>query len=57
MSLHSDGTYKIFSHGKEYDFDADSGKIRSEKESLEEAILSVHPLFEDETYYTRTKVD
>lgn len=57
MSLHSDGTYKIFSHGKEYAFDADSGKIRSEKESLEEAILSVHPLFEDETYYTRTKAN
>ncbi|MBR2861224.1 MAG: hypothetical protein IKB86_05240 [Clostridia bacterium] len=57
MVLYPNGTYKIFSYGSERPFDVDAGTKTGWEESLENAITSIHPLFEDETYYTRTKID
>ncbi len=57
MILNPDGTYKMVIRGTEYEFDIDMGRKEGWEDTLEEAVLNIHPVFEDKSYYTRTKVD
>lgn len=57
MVKYSDGSYKVLSGGTLYDIDADLGCVACFEETLDEAISSIYPLFEDPNYYTKTKID
>ena len=57
MVLSSDGTYKVISGSTKYDINTELGSVGGWGDTLDEAIIEVTPLFEDESYYTKAKID